>query len=820
MALEIFRLMGSVFVDTDKATKSLHKLDNDAGGFGKTLLRGVGTVAKWAAGVAVAAGTAGLAISKAALDSYAEFEQLEGGVKTLFGNSADEVMKYAQGAYKTAGMSANQYMETVTSFSASLLAGLKGDTSAAAKYADMAITDMSDNANKMGTSIEMIQNAYQGFAKQNYTMLDNLKLGYGGTKTEMQRLLKDADAINRSQGKITKYSLDNLNDVYEAIHVVQTEMGIAGTTALEATSTISGQIGMLKARFENFKNTLGESLAPVVKNILSKLIDNLPTIESLVSGLATTAVKVVDSAMPYITKALDFIEQWFSKVPEIMQKLKGKLTELGDYLTQTFQPAIEIVRNWFDKMREASGSVPEVLQFLKDSLQFLKDKAVEVGGYIASSFAPTIENLRDMFEAVRDRLQPLVDKLTEYVNSGKAAEDATNLMKAAGELLKTAFDEVAEAAAWVTEKVIEISNWCVEHHKTIENIAIVVASFAASWGLVNTALKIWEGLCIAGAIATNLLTLAGTGLTAVWAVLTSPITLVIAVIGALIAIGVLLWQNWDTIKAKVEELGQKISDKWNEMKASVVNSATALKDAAVNKFNELKNRVVEFATNLRDQAKEKFESMRSEISLTVSNAKQTVTETFQSIYSTVVDKVTSVYNKVKEKFDSIKTAISDAMETAKNTVSNVIETIKNLFDIDLKLNIKLPHISVHGGKAPYGIGGEGYLPSFSVDWYRKAMDNAMILDNPTLFGMNGAGQFLGAGEAGREVVVGEAHLLSMIGKVVAAQTAAQNDQVVAALRSILDAITGGNEELLQALLAGHTIKIGEREFARTVRAYA
>ncbi len=791
MALEIFRLMGSVFVDTDKATKSLHKLDNDAGGFGKTLLKGVGTVAKWAAGVALAAGTAGLAISKAALDSYAEFEQLEGGVKTLFGNSADEVMKYAQGAYKTAGMSANQYMETVTSFSASLLAGLAGDTSAAAKYADMAITDMSDNANKMGTSIEMIQNAYQGFAKQNYTMLDNLKLGYGGTKTEMQRLLKDADALNAKQGKITKYSLDNLNDVYEAIHVVQTEMGIAGTTALEATSTISGQIGMLKSRFENFKNTLGESLAPVVKNILQTVIDNLPTIESLVSGLATTTVKVVDSAMPYITKALDFIEQWFAKVPEIVQKVKGEFSGLsgaGDYLAQKFQ--------------------------------LFRDKAAEVGDYVASSFQPTLDNLRALFESIKDKLQPLVDKLSEYVKSGEAAEDATNLMKEAGELLKAAFDEVAEAAAWVTEKVIEISNWCTEHSKTIETIAIIVGSFAAAWGLVNGAIAIWNGLAVVGTAVTTGLASAGAFLAGVWAVLTAPITLVIAAIGAVIAIGVLLWKNWDTIKAKVEELGQKISDKWNEMKTAVVTKTTEMKDQAVAKFLEMKDKVAEFATNLRDQAKEKFESMRSEISLAISNAKQTVTETFQQMYSSAVDKVTSLYNKVKEKFDAVKTAISDAMEAAKNTVSNIIDTIKNLFDIDLKLDIKLPHISVHGGEAPFGIGGKGSLPSFSVEWYRKAMDNAMILTDPTIFGMGSNGALLGGGEAGNEVIAGEAHLLGMIGKVVAAQTATQNDQVVAALVAILDAITGGNEELLQALLAGHTIKIGEREFARAVRAYA
>ena len=250
MALEVFRLVGSIFVDNEQANKSIGKTDEKAQGVGKTLLGGVKKAGKWGAAIVAGAAAAATAVSGLAattVSSYADYEQLIGGVETLFKDSAGIVEGYAKNAYKTAGMTANQYMETVTSFSASLLQGLNGDTAEAAKVADMAITDMSDNANKMGTDMQSIQNAYQGFAKQNYTMLDNLKLGYGGTKTEMERLLADASKLSG-----VRYNIDNLNDVYEAIHVIQGEMGITGTTAKEATSTISGSIFLIMALLSDF----------------------------------------------------------------------------------------------------------------------------------------------------------------------------------------------------------------------------------------------------------------------------------------------------------------------------------------------------------------------------------------------------------------------------------------------------------------------------------------------------------------------------------------------------------------------------------------
>lgn len=350
MALEIFRLVGSVFVDTDDANKSLQKVDKNAEGFGKTLLNGIGTAAKWAAGIATAAGAAGAALSVASLKSYADYEQLVGGVETLFEDSAGKVLEYAEGAYKTAGLTANAYMETVTSFAASLLQSLNGDTAEAARVADMAITDMSDNANKMGTSIEMIQNAYQGFAKQNYTMLDNLKLGYGGTKTEMERLLADATALSG-----INYDITNLNDVYQAIHVIQTEIGITGTTAKEATTTISGSISMISNKLENFKTTIGSALAPVVKEFLSFVIDQLPAIESGVNQLAMVWI-------PALITAISNCATWISENASIAVEWAGIIAY------------------------DLNAALMDCVAWLQEN----RDKVIEWTGYIAAAAAGVV----------------------------------------------------------------------------------------------------------------------------------------------------------------------------------------------------------------------------------------------------------------------------------------------------------------------------------------------------------------------------------------------------------------------------------------------
>ena len=355
MALEIFRLVGSVFVDTDDANKSLQKVDQNAEGFGKTLLNGIGNAAKWAAGIATAVGTVATVIGTKALESYAEYEQLAGGVETLFKDSANKVIKNAESAYRTAGINARDYMSTVTSFAASLLQSLGGDTVAAAEYADMAITDMSDNANKMGTTMESIQNAYQGFAKQNYTMLDNLKLGYGGTKEEMLRLLADADAINAKQGIITKYSIDNLSDVYEAIHVVQGELGITGATALEATTTIEGGIKLIKAKLSDLFTEIGGAFAPVAQHLITMVIDGLPVIEGM-----------VDRMIPVLTAGAENMVVWMDESIDRFQKLVGWVRENSDKIVEwtgyivaatAGVAAFLLYLNWGQIMSAASAAI-------------------------------------------------------------------------------------------------------------------------------------------------------------------------------------------------------------------------------------------------------------------------------------------------------------------------------------------------------------------------------------------------------------------------------------------------------------------------------
>ena len=284
--MDIFTLAAKLKLDSKDFVKEIDKSEGLFANFGNKLKSGIGAIAKIGAASIGAATAALVPFFKSATEAYANYEQLVGGVDTLFKDSSKKVQEYAQKAWSTAGMSANEYMETVTSFSASLLQGLKGDTSKAADVADMAIRDMSDNANKMGTDISAIQNAYQGFAKQNYTMLDNLKLGYGGTKTEMERLLKDAQKLT---GK--KYNLNNLADVYEAIHAIQQEMGITGTTSKEASTTIEGSVKSLKAAWQDALVAITSGDKPIrasakvlshaFKTVLSNLV---PTIKRALSG--------------------------------------------------------------------------------------------------------------------------------------------------------------------------------------------------------------------------------------------------------------------------------------------------------------------------------------------------------------------------------------------------------------------------------------------------------------------------------------------------------------------------------------------------------
>lgn len=288
-------------------------------GAAKSALSSIGGAAVTAGKLAVAglgAVTGAVTVvGGAALNAYADYEQLSGGVETLFGSSASTLKGYADEAYRTAGMSANQYMTQATSFAASLVQSVGGDTAKAAEYANMAMIDMSDNVNKMGSDMQSVQDAYQGFAKQNFTMLDNLKLGYGGTKEEMQRLIADANKLRAEQGKTADLTIDSYADIVEAIHTVQEEMGITGTTAKEASTTISGSIGMAKAAWTNFLTGLGrddvdfsqltnqllESIGAVAKNVAPRVAiigkSIIQAFPSVLSGLGSVLAPIVSEAL-------------------------------------------------------------------------------------------------------------------------------------------------------------------------------------------------------------------------------------------------------------------------------------------------------------------------------------------------------------------------------------------------------------------------------------------------------------------------------------------------------------------------------------------
>jgi len=309
----------------------------------------VGMIKKVVAGAAI-----GKALSATILEG-ADLEQSLGGIETLFKDSADKVKANAAQAYRTAGMSANEYMELTTSFSASLLSSLGNDTSKAADVADMAMTDMSDNANKMGTDMENIKNAYQGFAKQNYTMLDNLKLGYGGTKTEMQRLLSDAQKITG-----VKYDINNLSDVYSAIHVIQGELDITGTTSKEAATTLSGSFGSMKAAFKNVMGeiTLGMDIGPAIKALADSAItylgNLLPAVWNVLSALPGALVSFMQAAIPQlVTALLQFIPQAVNGIqtglPQLYE-ISGEMINQIKTAIQTQLPTIigngvEVVTN-------------------------------------------------------------------------------------------------------------------------------------------------------------------------------------------------------------------------------------------------------------------------------------------------------------------------------------------------------------------------------------------------------------------------------------------------------------------------------------------
>ena len=424
----------------------LEKAMGDAGAsssssFGSKFASGLKTVGV-AASAAVGAAAAGVsALTKTAVSAYADFEQLSGGIETLFGEDlAKDVFDNANAAFQTAGLSANEYMETVTGFSASLISSLGENSWQAANYADLAIVDMADNANKMGSSMESIQNAYQGFAKQNYTMLDNLKLGYGGTKEEMERLLRDAEELEGYE--LGALDISNFADIVEAIHIVQENLGIAGATEAEAATTISGSIASMQSAWTNLVAGFANGDAD-----LGVLIDNL----------VNTATTALDNLMPAIERGLVGIAEGLVKiVPVIADKLPALMDEL-------LPPLIEAATALFNGLLQALPAIfaaiipilPDLINTIVDTILTMLPQIIDLGLQLLLALADgIIQNLPTLIPAVIDVILTIVDKLTDPDTILQLIDAALQIMIALAEGLVNALPKLIEKAPTIIMNLV------------------------------------------------------------------------------------------------------------------------------------------------------------------------------------------------------------------------------------------------------------------------------------------------------------------------------------------------------------------------------
>ena len=442
----------------EKAGKAIH---NGLGKVAETSLKLVSTAAKTAAaGVAALTGTG--------VKVYSEYEQLVGGVDTLFKDSSAKVQQYASEAYKTAGLSANEYMAQVTSFSASLLQSLDGDTSKAADAANQAVIDMADNANKMGSSVESIQNAYQGFAKQNYTMLDNLKLGYGGTKTEMERLLADASKISG-----IKYDISNLNDVYSAIHVIQTELGITGTTAKEASTTIQGAWGSAKSAFSN---------------LMVGMTGDTKNFDKYIKNFVSTAKQLVSNVLPIIKELAEKIP---ALIKEIVPELISTITQIANELLPVIvEVTVQIIQSIVESLPMLIQAIidflPTFIEGLVTLIPILIDGLISIIVMIAENFQsiiqPIIDSLPTIIMAI---VNALIENLPALING--VIQLVLGIVAATGQIIETLVPMIPDIVLALVEAIIEniptILAGCLQVVTAIFGLAEDL--FSGLWGYVQ-----------------------------------------------------------------------------------------------------------------------------------------------------------------------------------------------------------------------------------------------------------------------------------------------------------------------------------------------
>ena len=735
------------------ATNSASKMSSVMKGIGSSAIK----VGKGLAVAGAAAATAVTALVSKSVGAFADYEQLTGGVETLFGAGGRSVEEYAQSvgksvsdiqgkydslmsaqnvvlenankAYMTAGMSANEYMDTVTGFSASLISSLGGDTNKAADYANSALVDMSDNANKMGTDMESIKNAYQGFAKQNYTMLDNLKLGYGGTQEEMKRLLSDAEKLTGQ-----KYDISSFADITQAIHAIQTQMDITGTTAKEASTTISGSWGSLKAAFENTLvglTTGGEmfdqSLDALVDSAKTFGQNVIPAITGALSGVGS----LIESLAPVIVAELPSMVS--DILPHLVSAAKSLVTGLISQLPALGKAVLDAIPSIFDGMTDVIGE--SSVGKLKGSFEGLKNTITD-----------TFSNIGPM--------------LKDFCEGG---------ISTFCDALSTAMD-LASGAISVIEALSPVIG-------AVAGAIITYKGAVLLWNAAETAKNVVMGISTAAQWALNV------------AMTANPIGIVIVAIGALVGAFIVLWNKsegfrnfWINLWEKVKAI---VTSAWEGIKAGfekIKNGISAVKEKVSTMWNGVKEKTSELWGGVKNAVSEKLNNIKSAYDAhgrglkgatfaAIEGVKEYYRTGYDAINQLTGGKLGEVVNKVSEKMEAVKGKFSEAFGNVKNTVMTIFEnikngivekitaavdTVKNVFTKisdtvssvwdKIKSLLKAPKIVQTGTVTVMGV--DTPIPKFGLDWNAKGG----IMTRPTAFGFaNGKIQM--GGEAGAEAIL-------------------------------------------------------------------
>ncbi len=668
------------------------------------------------------------AVGKSSFDAYADYEQLVGGIETLFKSSADTVMEYADNAYKTAGLSANEYMDLTTSFSASLLQSLEGDTAAAADKANLAITDMSDNINKMGSTAQSVQDAYRGFAKQNFTMLDNLKLGYGGTKEEMQRLLNDAMAVKAAHGELAEYSIDSYSDIVDAIHVVQTEMGITGTTALEASTTIQGSVASAKGAWKNFMVGIADS-----NQDMTKLMDNL--VESVVTAGHNVVPRIQEIVDQVLRVGPEFIRGFAEVLPEfakmggqIIQTLVEGLASHEDEIYQFGYTTIRWIANgiieYAPKIGEGITSIlTSIIYMIGENADVLLEAGATVIETIMKGFIETADVLGDYIavfipllvqaflayhetlftvgmEILADIGRGLVrnkDKIMEMASTTvrnialALAENAPAIIDGAIVLLEALGNAFVEnwplIAAVGTEIIAKLVQGISSSTPTfiaaiavlfphITKIIDVVGSIGGVVGKVVDFVTGGSGIGKVLSIGKTLMS----GISGMFSLITAHpiITVITAIVGALIW----LWNNceefreavkaiWDAIVGFFQAAGKAIQEAW----AHVVEFFQGVWDGIVNVFKDVGKWFSDVFTAAWNGIKKAWDAVVGFFK----GIWQGIVDVFQGAAEWFGNLFSKAWAAIKSVWDAVAGFFSNIAEGIRSVFSSVMEAVSGFF---------------------------------------------------------------------------------------------------------------------------------------------